>query len=487
MKQKHRFHISIPASLKTEYTILEIISSRREQCVLKIQHRTSEQLCVLKIRFSTLPALQISSDNPSASTLLLPFETIQETVFTYEIYPFMESLADYIQNGKPVTISFLLSFICDSQKSLCCIHEAGYAHGDIAVRNFFVTLSPEKGNPPAVFLGDFSSIQSANPNAFLKDLADFSHLLLLLLNHGNLLTFHELNQSAYPLTSQFLLEQIEKQKYKNSASYFCALKQCIQSEQHTNQSENYDFYAPDACIDFCFDVTVPALQNTVSSSEHSHHYPLIFFLIISISLFLWAFFSFYFSNPISKTSHNTKSVFTTSSPGIFSQTPHSPAPVSTFSPAPSAQSQKTSDISYIDISNKGFTQKTFHSPAVTKQNIRIVIAPFNHFTSPSPFLSYRNIEELYLDNNCITSLKQIAYFRKLRILNISNNKISDVRPITKLSALNVLDLSGNHRLTHIKQLNHCQRLTHLIVTDTNITLQQIKYLEKALPHCIIYS
>ena len=191
MKSKLLFRISIPASLTIDYTILQTISVRREQAVLKIRHNKSEETFALKIRFSDLPTFELCpSMNDNLSNLLLPLHIVQDSVFTYEIYPFLESLSDYIRNNKPIDVSFLFQLICHIENSITTMHKSGYAHYDISARNIFLSHENNENVSDSIlfYLGDFSCIKSISSKEQQKDINDFSKLFLLLLNHGNFST-----------------------------------------------------------------------------------------------------------------------------------------------------------------------------------------------------------------------------------------------------------------------------------------------------------
>ena len=139
------------------------------------------------------------------------------------------------------------------------------------------------------------------------------------------------------------------------------------------------------------------------------------------------------------------------------------------------------NLSKIQCQNRSFQIKLSHNPFV-----KILFANHCDITDITLFSNLKNLEELYLFDNKITILKGLKKFPELKVLVLSKNKITNLTPLADLTSLTTLDLSHNHHLTHINSLTAITNLQTLILTNTNITQEEITYLQKKLPNCIIY-
>jgi internalin A len=96
------------------------------------------------------------------------------------------------------------------------------------------------------------------------------------------------------------------------------------------------------------------------------------------------------------------------------------------------------------------------------------------------------LESASLSKNDITSLEMFSNLSTLEVLDLSKNKISDITPLAGLSRLRTLYLDDND-INDFKPLYGLKNLTTLSIKGIDITENQLKELQDALPGCRIHS
>ena len=142
---------------------------------------------------------------------------------------------------------------------------------------------------------------------------------------------------------------------------------------------------------------------------------------------------------------------------------------------------------FLDISGQSLYDTSFLSKVSVPDQILILFAEDNDFSSCRSFFLFKNLKELYLHDNMISSVKGFSFFQNLEILDLSENDIEDISELTKMKQLKILDLSNQNHLKNLLGLKRIKSLKYLVITNTNVSKKEYLSLKKALPSCsVIY-
>ena len=458
----------------------------------------------------------------SDSLFLLPQQIKSEQGKVFLIYPKATPIATYLQS-QPFTILDIQNMVQDIGNAVILLHQNGWLHGDIAPGNIYITSDNH------FILGDFSSSRPLSRRNRIKnkytgatytnsniqkkpllyqDIYSFSMMLYLFLHHGKHPNKKKLSSNTpipkdrFPNCTSFLYESLSlsgkfQKAYPDFSTYLASLQSYLHMDAKT-QKENSTILRFDPTISDAFEEqTRPLEKNTIPASSIIKYG----FLIASTIFF---FFCFSFSK-ISTPQHNiakektysssidTDNNKTTCIPYRNTSTPeftpnHTSIPTNPPTPSPTNKAFAITPKPTIiyDISNSKYYDTDYLDEISSPNQTTILFADHNFFTKTSYFYSLNSLKELYLNHNQIKSISGISCLKSLRILDLSDNKLTDIRELSYLSQLHTLNLSYNHQISHFTALKSMKHLHTLIITNTNITKQQIKELKNSLPNLTIY-
>ena len=109
----------------------------------------------------------------------------------------------------------------------------------------------------------------------------------------------------------------------------------------------------------------------------------------------------------------------------------------------------------------------------------------NKLKDLSPLAALAELNLLSFDSNQISDLKPLAQLNLLKYLYLGNNEVDRLDPLKDLENLVALDLSAN-QITDLSPLYGLSNLETIGLFDNaNLTMEEIKKLQQALPGCTI--
>ncbi len=145
------------------------------------------------------------------------------------------------------------------------------------------------------------------------------------------------------------------------------------------------------------------------------------------------------------------------------------------------QRELTSDMTEADLSAAGVTELTGLEQFA---QLRRLDLRGNSVTDLTPLAGLFALEELELSYNQLRDIAALSGHTALRKLDLSHNDVLDIYPLAGCTGLEELDLSHN-RIDYLSHLNTCTALRKLDLTGNNLTADQIRRLQEALPGCQI--
>ena len=105
-------------------------------------------------------------------------------------------------------------------------------------------------------------------------------------------------------------------------------------------------------------------------------------------------------------------------------------------------------------------------------------------TDFSPLSRLRSLEDLKAAKSSIENLDLISDLRNLKSLDLRSTKINDLSPLTQLDQLVNLNI-GNTAVNDLQPITDIRSLEYVNVSRTNIPRDEILWLRKELPDCLI--
>lgn len=538
----------LPKKLTKVYSPEKILVVNKHNIILTISSKESNQQFVLKILDKDYydKTLTKSLCHLPNKRLLLPINSYFDASYAYFIYPHFKTLSDTLLQGE-FTYPMLQCLINEIGEALITLHKNNILHLDIAPDNLFLdekghfylgdfSSSCFVNNTIFSFLcRKKSRLRTGTTPAFAPpkhlytketsfwhDQYSFAFLIYLLL-HNDTAIQKENTQiiSSFPSSCCVLQKAMEapdsisKDMLEN---FLSKLNNALSKDEQIFDSQNHIIKIPDSQQEIfqsitpdCFTQkeTIPKkhlklLSNRFNTS--SIPVPLYGLLIFCGFLFLFSLYHYFIQNNKQTTSSQT--VLSTYKNICVPTTSISP-PSNTISNSPivsdipttpkKSDSQKSSEAplfsekpttipkqNYVlDLSYSEYNNVDFFKYANTYSSTKILFAGNCHFTNCKPFSTLTNLEELYLNNNPISSINALTRLPHLKILVLSNCGIKNISPVRKLNSLTILDLSQNYHLKGIRSLTSLKKLDYLIITNSNVTQEDVHFLQHNLPHCTI--
>lgn len=526
----------LPTSLKQEFIFQNVILCHPHSILLSLKAKETgnknadsysdiSKEYVVKIVYKEYYNSTLHQILPtfSDSLFLLPQQIKSEQGKVFLVYPKATPIAMYLQSH-PFTMLDIQNMVQDIGNAVILLHQNGWSHGDIAPANIYIT--PDNH----FILGDFSSSRPlsrrnktknkctgatyTNSNIQKKpllyqDIYSFSMMLYLFLHQGkhpgkkSPSSYTPNPKDRFPNCTSFLFESLTiSEKFQKACPDFSTYLVSVQSYLQMDariQKENSIILRFDPLISDVFEEqTRPLEKNTIPAASILKYSFLIASIIFSLLCFSFSKISTPQHN-IAKEKQNSSSNDTeknkitysplknASTPDITSgqiSIPTNPPPTPSETNTTLAITPKPTII--YDISNSKYYDTDYLDEISFPNQATILFADHNFFTKTSFFYSLYSLKELYLNHNQIQSVSGISCLKSLRILDLSDNKLTDIRDLSCLTQLHTLNLSYNHQISQITAIKKMKHLQTLIITNTNITEQQIKELKKSLPNLTIY-
>ena len=515
---------SLPKWITDNYSVHSVISINHHNAIFTLEEKVSNQTCILKIldREYYHRSLYQKIFSLTDSYLLLPKHFISDSVSICSLYPKMLPLPEVLYT-KGMNYYMIHNLISDLGKAVSTLHNHQIIHLDITPDNIFMDKDGH------FYLGDFSSSQFAKKASFLpfyhysrtgstpsfappltehkeisywNDCYSFALILYMVCNYGNLPGNKESSFSPFDSLLSFLEKALQNPDsiHKNLISEWLEkIESLLTICGNDSACKGYHFQIDSNTLNF---LSASTLENIPANSQRlrckqrgikrTFSVPAPFYgllllcgLILAFSIYRYTSrskdrnISYISSNYITHTDNSSPP---TASPAATKTPIPSPLPTLASSPPPTKKAlDSILNLSKIQCQNRSFQIKLSHNPFV-----KILFANHCDIIDITLFSNLKNLEELYLFDNKITILKGLKKLPELKVLVLSKNKITNLTPLADLTSLTTLDLSHNHHLTHINSLTAITNLQTLILTNTNITQEEITYLQKKLPNCIIY-
>lgn len=506
--------LAIPEKIRKEYHLTSLLSLHENAIVFSIEKKKpsskkgtyiihpNASKSVVKIMpkyyfdedlFSTLQSLH----HP---LLLLPTELIAEEEYVYALYPRLLPFSEYLSREK-LPLSKMVQWIKDMSQIISCLQDKNIIHGDIAPGNIYLD---DEGH---FYLGDFSSTKIASSHQSIaslikkknrtaatfplspsgkgnhQDIFSFLTILLKLLEASSPASINDIALLAdlQNFVKNLLRELREKRSFPLTFREVCQkILSAIEEGKKEHGFSNQDFPLSPEKLDFLNDVTKPIKKKSMIS-------PPVIALAFSCLIFLFAII-YYGKTGISGHQETVppseqfvqKETPTDNIKNSVQTATATPARNPTVSPT-SAVNQQNDSI--LDISGKKY--RDIPSSLKNDSAVKIIFSQGNQIKRLSSFSRYPSLEELYLDGNMISDLSNLSKFKRLTILGLSNNRVTDLSALKDIPSLKILDLSGQKNLSHISSLGSMKHLEYLILTETNATNNDVKYLQQLLPECMI--
>jgi len=519
----------LPEELVNQYTLQSILHIKKHNILICLTSKVTNENFVLKIldkKYAHPKIIQTISELPNKK-LLFSIQKFCDADYFYFLYPKMKTLSDFLAEEE-ITCQMIHHLVNDIGSAIDTLHQHNIIHLDITPDNIFLD---QKGN---FYLGDFSSSclaknttlfhqnilrtgtspDFAPPSnlfhsiSFWHDQYSFSLLIYLLLNKTM-----PSAKNANPIFSSVnaALEKAMKNPTDSSASYFSQILSELHIELSTceknTKCKTYHVMLSELPKQFSGQATPNC--NTEKIKDKKFHFlfkrtispsvpiPLYGLLMICSFLLLFSVYHYTAQNrkrtaqitnrPITETvsSKNPDNESTYFFPDIQNSTCSSLNTVSCIPNSPTIIPEQRQD-GVIHISHSAYYDDTFLELITSPKAVHILFADSCHFSSCKFFSSLTGLQELYLNNNPISSVQALQKLPNLHTLVLSKCKITDVSALTKIKNLSILDLSHNNKLKKIRSLTSLKKLKFLILTNTNASEKEIKYLQRKMPQCTLF-
>lgn len=124
------------------------------------------------------------------------------------------------------------------------------------------------------------------------------------------------------------------------------------------------------------------------------------------------------------------------------------------------------------------------SPLSALTDLRSLSLPNSGVSDVSALGSLTALNELILSFNGITDISAAASMTQLQSLSLENNRITDISSLSGLHNLSYLGLTGNP-IRDLSPLYGLSNLRELYISGCNVTAEQVRELQAALPKCTI--
>lgn len=474
---------AIPEKIRKEYHLTSLLSLHENAIVFSVEKKKSSSKKqaymmhsnpaqgVIKVMpksyfdedlFSTLQSLH----HP---LLLLPTELIAEEEYVYALYPRLLPLSEYLLRGE-MPFSKLVQWIKDMSQIIPCLQDKHIVHGDISPGNIYLD---DEGH---FYLGDFSSgrlvsfrqritalIKNKSKTAatfpfasssgdYRQDIFSFLTILLKILEACSPSDYNATLSPLQDIVVNLLTDLEKKKSFSLTFREVCQkILSVIEKDKIEQNMISQDFALSPDKLDFVMDATKPLKKKSK----------------ISVPVMALAFCCLIFLSAII----------------YYGRTgmPR-PAPKADFTISATHVASRQDD-SILDISDKKY--QDIASSSNRDASVKIIFAQGNQIKKLSSFSIYPALEELYLDDNMISDLSNLSEFKHLAILGLSNNQVTDLSTLKDIPSLKILDLSGQKNLSGLSSLGNLENLEYLILTETNATNDDIRYLQQSLPDCMI--
>lgn len=504
-----------------------------------LSSKESENKFVLKILEKTYYDTMLFKllNNFSDLNLLLPLQTDFDSLYIYLLYPQRRTLSEALLQEE-VDYPMLCRFLHEIGNAILSLHKHNILHLDITPDNIFLD---EKNH---FFLGDFSSSrlvkrsllsrlfhsclhtgttpafapqdENYNSISFWNDQYSFALLLYILFNNGNFPTKeNQQKHSFFPSANHTLLKAMNPPSAvsKDMFSHFLSeLEKSLKKDEQFSGCKNYQIQWNESNKTICKsstpDCTIQKqsktkIQTGISKNHPQIPVPLYGLLICCGFLFLFSLYHYMAQNKANTANKYhiqaaslppPDDIKNTTAP-ISSDTPKATPSNSTdpFTKPDNGHSKKNSEKmqnytnkkEVLDISNSVYYDNIFLSSSIQPENILILFANSCQFVDGVSFSDFANLQELYLSDNPLSSVTALSKMIHLKTLVLSKCKLNDISRLANLKNLRILDLSQNKHLKGVKSLSSLKNLNYLIVTHTNISQEELLFLQKRLPRCTI--
>lgn len=530
----------LPKKLATLYTPEKILTINRHNTILMLSSKETENKFVLKILEKTYYDTMLFEllNTLSDTNLLLPLQTDFDSSYIYLLYPLRKTLSEALQLEE-LDYPVIYRFIHEIGNAILSLHKHNILHLDITPDNIFLD---EKNH---FFLGDFSSSrlvkrsllsrpfhsclhtgttpafapQNKNDNSisFWNDQYSFALLLYILFNNGNLpAKENQQKHSFFPSVNHILLKAMNTPSVisKEMFSHFLSeLEKSLKKDEQLSDCKNYQIQWNESneiiCKSSTPDCTMQKeiktkIQTGFTKNQLQIPVPLYGLLMCCGFLFLFSLYHYMAQNKANTTNKyhlqaaslsSSDDIKNTTIPTISSETPKT-TPSNSIEPLTqpdNGHSKKNSENTLnfpnknkvLNISNSVYFDNTFLNSSMQPENILILFANSCQFMDSASFSDFTNLQELYLYDNPLSSVTALSKINHLKTLVLSKCKLNDISCLANLKNLRILDLSQNKHLKGIKSLSSLKKLNYLIVTHTNISQEELHFLQKRLPHCTI--
>lgn len=511
MKQTSLYSINtllrgLPSELTKHYTIQNLIYINRHNAIFSMINKESKQKYILKLLDKTYynEFLFNKLNNLNHSSFLLPVDNISGHAYQYMIYPQFITLTEAVST-KVLTYPILRTLIADIGNAIITLHSHSILHLDITPHNIF------QDNSGHFYLGDFSSSIYVRKNllirqsslrtgtthsfapresiatpSFWTDCYSFTLLLYTLFNYGIFpANIDEPIHSPFAILSPLLhkmLNQQPRSHHNMLKSFLSELEEILSLCDKDPDCQNYTVQIQTDTTNPFFDTTLDC-QIENPPKRNMPQLPLYGMLLLCSILFLFSLCHFLYQKDSTSKYNSTTIPAITANP--FSENLQTTTmPVHSSIPHKRISDSKMQTL--LDISGKTYCSSLLPKKKVYRASIQVLLANHCRLSSCQMFSNFTGLKELYLSHNTLTSTKKLISLQQLNILVLSKNKLTDVSPLTKLPALTTLDLSHNHTLKNLSSLATLHNLQTLVLTNTNVSRKEIKFLQKELPHCIIF-
>ncbi len=528
----------LPKSLIKNYSLEKILTVNNHNTIIMLSSKESEENFVLKILekdyYNT--SLAKSLHNIQKQNYLFPILTMSDSSFFYLLYPYKRTLSDaLLQEG--LNYPMIYRLVTEIGNAVAILHKHNILHLDITPDNIFLDKNYH------FYLGDFSSSCLAKkkyftynqykcqrtgttpafapPNAFQNntisfwnDQYSFSMLIYILLNDGELPSENSINKySQFPSVTHILQKSLVLPSAISKdifPEFLCKLEHALEKEQQHTDYKNYQIKLKEN-HEIIHNAKTPSckvektnLSQIKPSSKQPNTPVLLYGLLICCGL-LFLFSLYHYLAQTSKNDKRENSVISASNlPGkesnptasvsdyedtknLMSENPINPSNIPKETPSSKLRTNDSKKFkkSILNISGSNYYNDSFLNNSDKPESIKILIANSCQFPNSQPFSKLKNLEELYLYNNPLTSVTGLSKLKYLKTLILSKCKLNDISCLAKLKNLTILDLSQNKKIKKVYSLSALINLEYLVITHTNISQEDIRLLQKKLPHCTI--
>lgn len=512
--QQNAFHIPsdfLPKKLEKVYVPETILKISTHSTIMMLSSKETSQPFILKIIEKKYYHKRLAKVlcHLRKSALLLPIQIETDTSYVYFIYPPLKTLSDVLlQEG--LSYSKLRRLVTEIGEAITTLHKHNILHLDIAPDNLFFD---EHGH---AYLGDFSSSRFAKDSlfsclsknclrtgttlsfapteqqlpkkvpSFWDDQYSFALLLYYLLNNGSAPLQEDNPPFSFFPSVNGILQKAMKSPSRASKETFSDFLLELENAFLKDQKllTNQEFLIPFDALqqNFCNTDTPDCTIQEETASPKKNIIPVPFYGLLIFCGFLFLF-SLYHYFAQSKREYTTmEAVQLPYKKEVSGNTVFSEA---SASPIVTEKATNFCQNNILDISHSGQKDASFLKASQTCSSVKILFAGFCKFENDTPFSSMNQLEELYLNDNPLNSVNALSHMPRLKTLVLSKCRLTDISCLSKIDSLTILDISHNNHLKEIRSLASLEHLSYLIVTNTNITQKEIRFLQKKLPHCTI--